>query len=170
MFIMFLLCVFGLWLYWGYVSVTKKKDESLDCFENLDRELKKRYEIITHIISVSKNCMPHEQSLIDEISKLRDEVVDLGLKPEFMNRRMALDKELERKSEQLLSVIKVNPQLMSDMSVENSLKSYEMLNNEVNLAKQDYNASAKILRKAVDVFPSSFMARLNKIQSTDYMK
>ena len=87
-----------------------------------------------------------------------------------MNRRMALDKELERKSEQLLSVIKVNPQLMSDMSVENSLKSYEMLNNEVNLAKQNYNASAKILRKAVDVFPSSFMARLNKIQSTDYMK
>ena len=170
MFILFLLCVFGLWLYYSYVSVTKKRDEAYDCFDRVDTELKKRYELITDIMSSAQSYLSQNQSLTDYISKLKDEVITLGRKPEFMNRRMALDKELENKSEQLIALIKGNSQLSSDKTIIDAINNYDKISSDISLAKQDFNTSAKIFRKAVDVFPSSFMARLNEIKSLDYMK
>lgn len=168
MLILFLICAFGLWLYYSYISVTKKREIAFDCFDRVDTVLRKRYELLSDILSSAQSDLSQNQSLTEYILKLKDEVVSLGTKPEFMNRRIALDKELEDKSEQLISVLKNNSQL--PQSISDAIKAYDNLSSEINIAKQDFNKSAQIFKKAVDVFPSSFMARLNEIKSIDYMK
>ena len=170
MLFLFLLCVIGLVFYLSYVFVSKKRDETFDSFEVVDIMLKKRYELISNLLDYSQNYLQKEQPLMEYIINLRNEVIELGLKPEFMNRRIALDKELENKTEQLISAIKVSPQMMSESSVENAIEKYNENAKEVDSAKQEYNLSAKILRQAVEHFPSSFMARLNNIAYVDYMK
>lgn len=170
MLILFLLCVFGVWIFWAHHYVVDKRDAAFEAFEQVDNELKKRYELILNIISASKNSMMTEQSLIDYILKLREEVIDLGLKPEFVDRRIALDAELERKSVQFISMVKENPVLASNSELQNVIQKYSDLNDGITLAKQDYNCAAQTLRKAVLVFPTSLLARLNRIKFLDYMK
>ena len=170
MLVFFLLCVLGVWIFWAYRYVVEKRNAAFEAFEQVDNELKKRYELILDIISTTKNSLMIEQSLIDYILKLRAEVIDLGLKPEFMDRRMALDAELERKSAQLISIVKEKPSLASNYELENVIKKYSDLSDGITLAKQDYNSAAQVLRKAVLVFPTSLLARLCRIKFLDYMK
>lgn len=170
MLILFLLCVLGVWIFWAYHYVIDKRDAAFEAFEQVDKELKKRYELILNIISATKNNMMKEQSLIDYILKLRKEVIDLGLNPDFMDRRMALDAELERKSAQFISIVKKDFALISNYELENVVQKYSDLCDEITLAKRDYNDAAKVLRKAVLVFPTSLIARLSRIKFLDYMK
>ena len=170
MMFLFLLCVVALWLFYGYTSATNAYNETLKCFGFIDRELNNRYKLINEIIAGSHNCIEKEKPIIEDISNLQNNAVTLGLNPEFINRRMAFDKELEIKSEQLISAIKENEQIVSNEQIKNNIMAYEHACNKIIKLKQDFNISAKKLRKAVDVFPSSLMARLNKIKSFDYIK
>ena len=168
LFLLFLLCAICLWLCNSYVTVIKKREEAYDCFERVANELKKRSSLITDIILSTDKYLLSHQPLINSIKILQKEVLELGLEPEFMNRRIALDKELENKSNQLINIIKEDTELFQLVS--NSIKIYFELNEYIHMVKQDYNSAAESFRKAVDVFPSSFMARLKNIKSIDYMK
>jgi len=170
MLFLFLLCLIGIWLYYSYLSVKKKSENLLDAFEYVDTALNKRYGLLTDLIFIIQNNAVQEQSLIKEISNLRDKVIDLGLKREFINRRIALDRELEKKTDKLIASLKANLNVASEMDFDEVIKNYAEISNDINAAKKEYNTVAYALRRAVDVFPTSFMARLSNIKSFDYMK
>lgn len=170
MIVLCLLCLICVWMFAAYKNVKEKEEDTLDCFEKVDKELQKRYILIPEIISLSQKLSKIDNSSLEYINKLKNEVTEIGLNQDYMNRRIALDKELENKTELLLAGLKENLSEDSDYSINDIVNSYYKISDEVEIAKQEYNDSARVLRKAVDVFPTSFMARLNNIKWFDYIK
>ena len=167
--ILLLVCAFSIWLYLSYVDVSKKRDILLDEYENVINEIEKRDVLLDDIITFSQNNIETMKDLIEYIIRLRTEIKNLGIKTEFINRRIAFENELELKATSLIEFIK-EQQLAADNSITNVIKSYDDFSIILANKKQEYNKAAGFLRKAVDVFPTSFLARLNNIKSADYMK
>ncbi len=132
-----------------------KNNTVIKAFNDVDTLLKKRYAILLDIV----NGIKSDSELKEEIIKLRTEVILLGTKRENIDRRIALDCELAKKTAELLK--------------DNSLidiGEYSKINQDVVQSQKIYNAKAENLKHAILVFPTSFAARLLRIKTLDLFR
>ena len=65
------------WIYGAYVSLIKKKNKANEAFSSIDIQLKKRYDLIPNILTIAQKFMEHERGLMEDITKLRTQVMNL---------------------------------------------------------------------------------------------
>ena len=63
--------------YMTYASVIQKKNKVLEAFSSIDVQLKKRYDLIPNILTITNKFMEHEKGLFGEITKLRTQAMAL---------------------------------------------------------------------------------------------
>ena len=168
----FFIVLLGLcaWLYYKYVSLIKIQRETFNAYNATNKELLKEYGILLELIIYARKNMPEQSGLLDYIDKLKTESNELEPNSEFINRKIAFDNELDNKASELIEKIEQSNKYLSDTGALALVKTYCSANNNVCAAREEYNRLAHKLRTVVDVFPTSFMARLKNIKSVDYMK
>ena len=90
--LIFLLLIAAAVLYNIYTSVIKKRNKALEAFSGIDVQLKKRYDLIPNILTIAQKFMDHEKGLMEEITKLRTQAVELGRNYADISKRVELDK------------------------------------------------------------------------------
>ena len=158
------------WIYYKYVSLINTNKKTLDAYNDVNNELKKEYSILLELIIFARKNMSECSGLIDYIDKLKAKSIKLDSQINFINRKIAYDNEIELKTEELIEQIKQSMQYQTDIGASALVKTYRSANENVQISKEIYNDLAHKLRVKVDVFPTSFIARLKGIKSVDYMK
>ena len=114
--------------------------------------------------------MDHERGLIEEVTKLRTDVMKLSSSFENIDRKIALDAQIAQKMKQFMVAVENYPQLKADQPMITAIQTYNEVEEHIAAARRFYNSAANELKNAVEIFPSSFVARLMNIKAVDFFK
>ncbi len=158
------------WAYSVYVSLIQKRNKTQEAFSSIDVQLKKRYDLIPNILTIAQKFMDHERGLMEEVTKLRTQAMEIPGNFENIDRKIALDGEIAKKMGQIMVAVENYPQLKSDQTMVTAMQTYNEVEEHIAAARRFYNSAALELKNAVEIFPSSFFARMMNIKSTDFFK
>lgn len=151
-----------------YVSVIQKKNKVKEAFYSIDVQLQKRYDLIPNILAIAKKFMEHEKTLIEEVTNLRVEALKLAQDYNSINDKIKIDNQIEGKLGQLMVSVENYPQLKSDQTMVEAMKTYQDVEEHIAAARRFYNSAALELKNAVEIFPSSFVASMLGIRPVDF--
>lgn len=158
------------WTYSIYVSVIKKRNKADEAFSAIDVQLKKRYDLIPNILTIAQKYMEHERGIMEEVTKLRTQVMGLSSNFENIDRKIALDGEISKKMGQIMVAVENYPQLKADQTMITAMQTYNEVEEHIAAARRFYNSAANDLKNAVEIFPSSLFARMLNIKAVDFFK
>lgn len=165
-----ILLIICAWIYGIYVGLIKKRNKVQEAFASIDVQLKKRYDLIPNILTIAQKFMDHERSLIEDVTKLRTEVLSLGSQYENIDRKINLDSQIADKMGQLMVAVENYPQLKSDQTMVTAMQTYNEVEEHISAARRFYNSAANDLKNAVEIFPSSVIAKMNGITAAEFFK
>ena len=150
--------VLCIWIYGIYAGLIKKKNKAQEAFASIDVQLKKRYDLIPNILAIAQKYMEHERSLMEEVTKLRVQALDIQTDYANIDRKIALDTQIAQKMEQLMVSVENYPQIKADQTMIQAMQTYNEVEEHISAARRFYNSAANELKNAVEIFPSSLFA------------
>ena len=148
-----LVVIFG--LYGCYVNVVKSANQAREALSGIDVQLKKRHDLIPNVLTIAQKFMDHEHEIFENITKLR--TAALGAKS-GSKEKFQIEGELNAKLGQLMVQVENYPQLKSDTTMVQAMKTYNEVEEHISAARRFYNSALAQLRNATTIFPSSLFA------------
>lgn len=158
------------WIYAVYVQLISKRNKVQEAFSAIDVQLKKRYDLIPNILTIAQKYMDHERGILEEVTKLRAQVMGISSSYENIDKKIALDNEISQKMGQIKVAMENYPELKADQTLVTAQQTYNEVEEHIAAARRFYNSAANELKNAVEIFPSSFIARMMNIKSVDFFK
>ena len=148
------------WIYSIYASVIRKRNKAQEAFSSIDVQLKKRYDLIPNILTIAQKYMEHERGIMEEVTKLRTQVMGLSSKFENIDRKIALDGEIAKKMGQIMVAVENYPQLKADQTMITAMQTYNEVEEHIAAARRFYNSAVNDLNNSAEIFPSSIIANM----------
>jgi LemA protein len=155
-------------IYSTYTGVIKKKNKVQEAFASIDVQLKKRYDLLPNILTIAQKFMEHERSLFEDITNLRTQALNLSSDYSNIDEKIKLDKEISNKMGQILVSVENYPQLKSDQTMVTAMQTYNETEEHIAAARRFFNSAALDLKNAVEIFPSSLIAKILNIKATEF--
>ena len=165
-----LILIVSVILYSAYASVIQKKNKVKEAFSSINVQLKKRYDLIPNILTIAQKFMEHERGLLEDLTKLRTEVLSLPNNYENIERKLDLDNQIKNKMQQLLVSVENYPQLRSDTTMVTAMQTYNEVEEHIAAARRFFNSAVNDLNNAVEIFPSSLFAKKLGISTQEFFK
>ena len=83
---------------------------------------------------------------------------------------MELDSLIQSKLGQFFVSVENYPQLKSDQTMVTAMQTYNEVEEHISAARRFYNSAVLELNNAVEIFPSSFIAKLCGIKAVEFFK
>ena len=142
-----------------YVSLIQKRNRLKESASGIDVQLKKRYDLIPNLMTMAAKYMEHEKSLMEEITKLRSEAmkVDFNVDP---SKKFELDNLLSQRLNDFKLSAENYPDMKSTQTMLNAMESLNAVEEHIAAARRFYNSNVTALKNAVEIFPSSLIAKM----------
>ncbi len=142
-----------------YVSLIKKKNRLKESASGIDVQLKKRYDLIPNLLTMAAKYMEHEKNLMEEITKLRSDAmaVNFATNP---TQKIELENMLNHKINDFKLSAENYPDMKSNQTMLTAMESMNEVEEHIAAARRFYNANVTELKNAVEIFPSSLVAKL----------
>ena len=114
--------------------------------------------------------MEHERGLMEDLTKLRTEVLSVPNNYENIERKLDLDNQIKNKMQQLLVSVENYPQLKSDQTMLTAMQTYNEVEEHIAAARRFFNSAVNDLNNAVEIFPSSLFAKKLGIYTQEFFK
>ncbi len=152
-FLFVILLVVLLPIYGIYVQLIKKKNKVKEAMGSIDVQLKKRYDLIPNILT---------------LTNLRTQASGLKSDSNTISEKMNLDNSISSKMGQLFVNVENYPQLKSDQTMVQAMQTYNEVEEHIAAARRFYNSAVNELNNAVEIFPSSIIASALGISSCPF--
>ena len=153
-----------------YASLIRKKNKVYEAFAAIDTQLKKRYDLIPNILTIAQKFMEHERGLMEDLTKLRTEVLSLSKDVRNINKKIELDSLIQSKLGQFFVSVENYPQLKSDQTMVTAMQTYNEVEEHISAARRFYNSAVLELNNAVEIFPSSLFAAIMGITKQGFFE
>lgn len=141
-----------------YVQVITKKNKVKEACAGIDVQLKKRYDLIPNVLEIANKFMEHERGLIEDVTKLRTQAINMKSDFSNMEDKIKLEGELQSKLGQLFVSVENYPNLKSNETMVQAMQTFAEVEEHIAAARRFYNAAVLELNNAVEIFPSSVFA------------
>ena len=157
-------------IYGTYVSVIQKKNKVLEAFSSIDVQLKKRYDLIPNILTLANKFMEHERGLMEEVTKLRTQVMSLPNDIKNIGQKLQLDSQIKGLMGQIMVAVENYPDLKSDQTMVTAMQTYNEVEEHIAAARRFYNSAVLELNNSVEIFPSSIFASFLGIKTQEFFQ
>lgn len=156
--------------YLWYVSLIKKRNAVREALSGIDVQLKKRANLVPNILKIAQKFMDHEKSLLTEITALRTQVTaGYNLNDAAaIKEHLGLAEQLNSKMGQLMVSVENYPELKSDQTMVQAMRTYSEVEEHISAARRFYNAAVSELNTAVEIFPGSIIASMAKVKAMPF--
>ena len=151
-----------------YVNIVKSKNKVFEAFSAIDVQLKKRYDLIPNILTIANKFMEHERGLLEKITELRTQIVNLPNNLKNMPTKVEIDNEIKGLIKQFSISVENYPNLKSDQTMINAMNTYNEVEEHISAARRFYNSAVLELNNLVEIFPSSLIASALGIQKQQF--
>ena len=162
--------IVGVIVYVLYAGTIKRRNKALEALSGIDVQLKKRSNLIPNILTIAQKFMDHEKSLLTEITALRSQVdqdYDQA-QGDAVREHLAAAEKLSGSMGKLMVQGENYPDLKSDETMVQAQRTYSEVEAQIAAARRFYNTAVRELNNAVQIFPSSVIARMFNIGEMPY--
>ena len=117
---------------------------------------------------MANRFMEHEKSLMEDLTKLRTEVLSLPIDYKNFEKKLNIDKQIQDKMQQLLVSVENYPQLKSDQTMLVAMQTYNEVEEHVAAARRFFNSAVYELNNSVEIFPFSLIAKMLGISTQKF--
>ncbi len=152
------------YLYVVYSSLIKTKNKLKEAASGIDVQLKKRYDLLPNILNLASEFMKHEKTLLSEIVALRNSAItqDFAAHPK---ERIEIENTLNSKLRALWVNVENYPDLKSNQTMVQAMQTFNETEEHIAAARRFYNNALTDLKNAVEIFPSSLIAKFLNIKA-----
>lgn len=153
-----LLAVLAVLFFVIYIKLITLRNKVRESASDIDVQLKKRYDLIPNMLQMAAKFMEHEKTIMSEITKLRTEALNTSF---FQNpqEKMQLESRLAAKLQDFKVSLENYPDLKSNQTMIQAMESMKDVEEHISAARRFYNSNVNHLRNAIEIFPSSMVAK-----------
>jgi LemA protein len=151
-------------IYNKLVSISNQCDEA---WSNVDTELKRRYDLIPNLVSTVKGYAVHEQSLLQEIVRLREAAIN---NRGSITSQATSETALQRSLENLLVRIEAYPDLKASQNFLELQRELANTEDRIQAALRFYNGNVRENNNNTRQFPSNIIASLFNFGRREFFK
>lgn len=158
-FIIIILGLVVLVLVWGvavYNRFVKLVIRAQEAWQDIEVQLKRRYDLIPNLVETVKGYAKHEQGTLDKVIQARAEAMKGG----SMADRAAGENMLSETLKSIFALSEAYPDLKANqnfLALQNELTDTE---NKIQASRRFYNGNVRDLNIAIDSFPSNIIAKM----------
>ncbi len=137
-----------------------------EAFSGIDVQLKRRYDLIPNIVETVKGYAQHEQKTLEDIAKLRTQLVSAPSDTQ----RESMENQLSRGLKTIFALAENYPDLKANqgfLSLQNSLSEIE---DQLQMARRYYNGTVRNYNVMVQSFPANTIASLFNFQPAKFFE
>ena len=127
-----------------------------EAWSGIDVYLKKRYELIPNLIETVKGYTSHEQKLMQDLVRLRNEAIQARQNQEKINTENHLSENISR----LMLIAENYPDLKANANFQLLQTQLETIETEIELSRRYYNGTVRENNNQVQSFPSNLVASI----------
>jgi len=139
-----------------YNTLVNKKNRMKEAWSGIDVYLKKRYELIPNLIEIVKGYAGHEQKLMQDLVRLRNEAIQTQQNQEKINTENHLSENISR----LMLIAEGYPDLKANTNFQQLQTQLETIETEIELSRRYYNGTVRENNIQVQSFPSNLVASI----------
>ncbi|NPD44634.1 MULTISPECIES: LemA family protein [unclassified Lentimicrobium] len=145
-----------------YNGLIRKKNEVENAFGGMDVQLKKRYDLIPNLVATVKQFMNHEKELLTKVTELRAQAMKSDVSTE---QKVDFDNQITGAMKGIMVAVESYPDLKSNENFLNLQRTFNEVESQISAARRAYNASVTDFNNGVQMFPSSIIAGMMKLQT-----
>ena len=136
-----------------YNRLVRLRNGAEEAFKSINVFLKQRYDLIPNLVNTIKGYTQYESGLLEKIVELRSRAMNAGGKDGG-----AAENELTGALKSVFALSENYPDLKANQEFLNLQQTLASLEESIQRARRYYNASARDLNNAVEVFPNNLIA------------
>ena len=165
-----ILGVFILWLFLTYNMLVGRRNKVQESFASIDVQLKKRYDLIPNILTIAQKFMDHERGLLEDITALRTQALQIPNGVENIGKKLELDGQISKQMGQLMVSVENYPQLKSDQTMVQAMQTYNEVEEHIAAARRFYNSAVLDMNNACEMMPSCIVANCCNFKQVPFFK
>lgn len=155
----------GFYFVGTYNKLVKLRNGAEEAFKSINVFLKQRYDLIPNLVNTIKGYTQYESSTLEKIVELRSKAMSAGGKDGG-----AAENELSGALKTVFALAENYPDLKASQDFLQLQQTLTNLEESIQRSRRFYNASARDLNNAVEVFPNNLIAGPFGFQRMDYFE
>ncbi len=140
-----------------YNSLIRKKNQVKNIFATVDAILKKRYDLIPNLVATAQKYMEHEQHVLTEVTRLRAKALSGDASDD---EKIEIDSQMSKAIRGILVAVENYPGLRANENFMHIQATLTEVEEQISAARRAYNATVTDYNNAVEMFPTSIVAKL----------
>lgn len=149
----------------SYNKLVKLRNGAEEAFKSIDVFLKQRYDLIPNLVNTIKGYTQYESSTLEKVVQLRSQAMSAGGQDGG-----AAESALSAGLKSVFALAENYPDLKANTEFRQLQETLTGLEESIQRARRYYNASARDLNNAVEVFPSNLFANAFGFQRMGYFE
>ncbi|MDB5477920.1 MAG: rane protein [Alphaproteobacteria bacterium] len=135
-----------------------------NAWQQIDVQLKRRYDLIPNLVEVVKDSMSYEQETLRQVIEARNGAVSATTPAQIASAEAALTPAMGK----LFAVMEAYPQLKAQDNVARLMEELSGTENKIAFSRQYYNDSVMRMNNAVETVPTNFIAKAFNFTAEEY--
>ena len=150
----------------SYNGLVSKEEEVEVKLADISVQLERRADLIPNLVNSVKGYMSHEQSIIDSVTKARENLV----KADDADEMAEANQELTTALNNLFVIVENYPELKSNTNFIQLQDELAGTENRIAVARNDYNDAVKDYNKTIKKFPKNILAGMFGFEEKEYFE
>lgn len=150
----------------SYNSLVRFKALVDEGWSGIDVQLKRRYDLIPHLVAVVKQYSIHEKEVLENVTKMRS----FAMNAPSVLQKIDAEQGLTGALKTLFAVAENYPNLKANENFLQLQSQLTIIEEEIQLSRRYYNGAARNYNIAIRVFPSSIIAGMFGFSSVTYFE
>ena len=149
-----------------YNKLVRLRQSCKESWADIDTELQRRHDLIPNIIETVKGYATHEKSVLEEVTKLRNQAV--ADKDKSPAERAKVEDQLGKAAGGLMATFEAYPDLKANqnfLQLQNELSETET---RIARARRFYNANVRDFSNGIQMFPGSIIAGVGAFKDGEF--
>lgn len=157
--------IIGFYLMGTYNNLVRMRNGAEEAFKSINVYLKQRYDLIPNLVNTIKGYTQYESGTLEKIVELRSKAMNAGGKDGG-----AAELALSGALKSVFALAENYPDLKANQEFMQLQQTLTNLEESIQRARRFYNASARDMNNAVEVFPSNLIAGPFGFQRMEYFE
>ena len=173
--IIVVLALIVLWFISVYNGFIRLKNRTQEAWQDIEVQLKRRYDLIPNLVNVVKGYASHERQTLDAVIEARSKATQVhvdptNITPEQITAMAGAEAGLTQALGKLLAVAEAYPDLKANTNFLELQRELTDTENKIQASRRFYNGNVRDLAIALESFPSNIIAKMFAFTGREYFE
>ena len=173
--IIIVIAVLAIWAVTGYNGLVSMDEKVSNQWANVETQYQRRADLIPNLVNTVKGYAAHEQETLEGVIEARSKATQIkvdpaDLTPEKLAEYQAAQGQLASALGKLLAITENYPDLKANQNFLELQAQLEGTENRINVARKNFNDTAREFNTAIRRFPRNILAGLFGFEKRAYFE